>query len=60
MKMGSDILTNAAGMFNAVAYYVKAAISLIVSNPVLLGGSAILLLTVGKSVKLGRIASYKG
>ncbi len=56
----NDILTNAAGVFNAAAYYFKAAVSLLVSNPYFLGFSIILLLTAGKSVKLGRIVSAKG
>lgn len=55
-----DILTNAAGVFNAAAYYFKASVAFLVSNPVLLGGSLLLLLTAGKSLKLGRIVSAKG
>lgn len=58
--MGSDVLNNAAGLFGAVVYYIKSGIALAVSNPILLGGTMLLLLTVGKSVKIGRIASYKG
>lgn len=56
----SDILTNAAGVFNATAYYFKSAVALVVSNPVFLGATVILLLTAGKSLRLGRIVSAKG
>lgn len=56
----NSILDSAAGVFNAAAYYFKAAIALLVSNPLLLGGSVLLLLTAGKSLKLGRIVSAKG
>lgn len=56
----NNILENAAGMFNAAAYYFKASVSLLVSNPYLLGFSVLLLLTAGKSLKLGRIVSAKG
>jgi hypothetical protein len=55
-----DVITNLAGVFNAVAYYIKSAVALLVSNPYMLGFSVILLLTAGKSVKLGRIVSAKG
>ncbi|MBR0596591.1 hypothetical protein [Sinanaerobacter chloroacetimidivorans] len=56
----NDILTNAAGVFNAAAYYFKSAVALLVSNPYFLGFSVVLLLTAGKSLKLGRIVSAKG
>ena len=56
----NDILTNAAGVFNAAAYYFKAAVAFLVSNPILLGGSLLLLLTAGKSLKIGRIFSARG
>jgi hypothetical protein len=55
-----NILENAAGVFNAAAYYFKAGVALVVSNPLFLGATIILLLTAGKSLKLGRIVSAKG
>lgn len=56
----NDVITNLGGVFNSVAYYIKASVSLLVSNPYMLGFSIILLLTAGKSLKLGRIVSAKG
>jgi len=56
----NNVLENFAGMFNAFAYYFKSAISFLVSNPYMLGFSVILLLSAGKSMKLGKIVSAKG
>lgn len=44
----------------AAASYFIAAVSLAVSNPIFLGFTVVLLLTAGKSLKLGRIFSAKG
>lgn len=55
-----SILNSAASTFNAVATYIKYAIGLLVSNPILLAASVFLLLTAGKSLKLGRLVSAKG
>ncbi len=56
----NNVLENAAGVFNAVAYYIKASIAFLVSNPLLLGASLFLIGTAGKSLKLGRVVSAKG
>lgn len=55
-----SILNTTASTFNAVGTYIKYAIGLVVSNPILLGASVLLLLTAGKSIKLGRLVSAKG
>ena len=51
--------TMAAGI-GAAVYYFKAAVALAVSNPIFLGFTVVLLLTAGKSMKIGRIISAKG
>ena len=51
--------TMAAGM-GAAVYYFKSAVALAVSNPIFLGFTVVLLLTAGKSLKIGRIVSAKG
>lgn len=56
----NDVMTNAAGIFNAVAYYIKASVSFLVSNPLYLGASLLVIGTAGKSLKLGRMFSFKG
>lgn len=57
--MGNLFETIASGL-GAAVYYFKAAVSLAVSNPYFLGFTVILLLTAGKSLKLGRVVSAKG
>lgn len=56
----SNILDTFASGLAAGVYYFKAAVALAVSNPLLLGFTMILLLTAGKSLKLGRLVSAKG
>lgn len=58
--MNNNILNNAAGGFNAAIYFFKSAVAFVTSNPYVLGGTLLLLLTAGKSLKLGRIVSAKG
>lgn len=55
-----NILNNMAAAFNAAAYYFVSAISLAVSNKYFLGFTILLLLTAGKSLKVGRLLSAKG
>lgn len=55
-----NILNNMAAAFNAAAYYFVSAISLAVSNKYFLGFTILLLLTAGKSLKIGRLLSAKG
>lgn len=45
---------------SAGASYFIAAVSLAVSNPLFLGFTVIMLLSAGKSLKLGRLFSAKG
>lgn len=54
------ILNNAAAVFNAVAYYIASAISLVVSNKYFLGATVLLILTAGKSFSIGKIVKAKG
>lgn len=56
----NNILKNAAAIFNAVAYYIASAISLVVSNKYFLGATVLLILTAGKSFSIGRIVKAKG
>lgn len=44
----------------AAASYFIAAVSLAVSNPLFLGLTVLMLISAGKSLKLGRIFSIKG
>lgn len=55
-----NILNTFVSGLAAAVYYFKAAVSLSVSNPYFLGFTIILLLTAGKSLKLGRLVSAKG
>lgn len=56
-----DTMINAVmKAITAAASYFIAAVSLAVSNPIFLGGTILLLLSAGKSLKLGRIFSAKG
>ena len=56
----NEIMNNLGGVFNAATYYFKAAVALATKNPLFLGFTIILLLSAGKSAKLGRIVSVKG
>jgi hypothetical protein len=56
----NDLVTNVGGGISAAAYYFKAAVSLAVSNPWFLGLTVMLLLSSGKSLKLGKALSVKG
>ena len=55
-----SVLNSAASMFNAFATYVKYAVSFVVSNPLILGLSVLAIIGLNKSVKFGRLVSYKG
>lgn len=57
--MGNLVESIAQGI-GAAVYYFKAAVALAVSNPVFLGFTIVLLLSAGKSLKLGRVVSAKG
>ena len=59
MKMG-DLTNNAISGISAGIYYFKSAVSLLVSNPWFQGLSVIMLLSAGKSFKIGRVVSAKG
>lgn len=48
-----------SGLASAV-YYFKEAVKLATSNPYFLGFTIILLLTAGKSLKIGKLVSAKG
>ena len=52
--MGNDILNTFIGLFNAITFFVKSAISFITSSPWLLGFVVIVLLTAGSGVSVGR------
>ena len=54
-----NILDNITSLLAAVVYYVKAAVSVLVSNKYLMAGSLLLLLTAGKSFNIGKLISYK-
>lgn len=56
----NSIVNSAAGAINAAAKYFTAAVSLAVSNPFFLGFTVILLISAGKSLKLGKVISVKG
>lgn len=55
-----NILNTFVSGLAAGVYYFKAAVSLAVSNPYFLGFTIVLLLTAGKSLKIGRLISAKG
>lgn len=55
-----NIINNMAKVFNAVAYYLMSAISLVTSNKYFLGLTVLMLLMVGKSFKVGRLVSARG
>ena len=46
-------------VLGAVFYYIKAAIALVTSNVYFLGFTIVLLLAVGKSLKIGKLISAK-
>lgn len=54
----SNILNTITSLLVAVVYYIKTAVSILTSNVYLMVGSLLLILTVGKSFKLGNIFSY--
>lgn len=56
----STLWNNFVGVFAAVAYYVKAAISVLTSNPVLLVVSIFMLLMIGKSFSIGNLVKARG
>lgn len=56
----ATIWNNFIELFAAVAYYIKAAISVLVSNPYLLIFSVFLLLTAGKSLQIGSLVKARG
>lgn len=56
----NELVTNVGSAVSAAAYYFKAAVSLAVSNPVFLGLTVLLMLSAGKSLKLGKVFSVKG
>lgn len=56
----SSLLDTTISTLNAIGYYIKSAVSLLVSNPYLLGFSVILILTVGKSLKVGSLLNVRG
>ena len=51
----NDVLETLSSFF----YLIRAGIASITSSPVLLAGSIILLLTAGKSLKLGKLFEFK-
>ena len=54
------LVTNVISAISAAAYYFRAAISLAVSNPWFLGLTVLMLLSAGKSLKIGKIFAVKG
>lgn len=56
----NNMVDTFAGGLAAAVYYFKSFVALAVSNPYFLGFTGILLLTAGKSLKIGRIVSAKG
>ena len=56
----STIWDNFVDLFAALAYYVKAAVAVLVGNPVLLIVSVFLLLTAGKSLSVGSLLKARG
>ncbi len=54
-----SVVNNFWEVLNAVFYYIKAAISLVTSNIYFLGLTIILIMAVGKSLKIGKIISAK-
>lgn len=62
--MNENLVTSAANSalsaVDAVLYYFKSAVSALTSNKTILLASIFLLLTMGKSVSLGKNVKYKG
>ena len=62
--MNSNLVTSAANSalsaVDTVLYYFKSAVSALTSNKTILLASVFLLLTMGKSVSLGKNVKYKG
>ena len=62
--MNENLVTSAANSalsaVDAVLYYFKSAVSALTSNKTILLASVFLLLTMGKSVSLGKNVKYKG
>ncbi len=62
--MNNNILSSAAssalGTVDAILYYFKAAVSALTQNRTLLLASVFLLLTMNKSISLGKNLKYKG
>ena len=56
----NELTNNAMSGINAGIYYFKSAVSLLVSNPWFLGLSIVMLMSAGKSFKIGRVVSAKG
>jgi len=55
----NTVVSNFWEVLNAVFYYIKSAISLVTSNVYFLGLTIILIMAVGKSLKIGKIISAK-
>lgn len=56
----NNLVENLVGAASAGAYYFKSAVSLAVKNPVFLGITVLMLLSGGKSIKIGKSISAKG
>lgn len=56
----NELVTNVGSGISAAVYYFKAAVSLAVSNPWFLGITVLMLLSAGKSLKLGKVFSVRG
>ena len=59
--MGNQVLNTTAGLFSAVAFFLKSAIAFVTSNPLLLGFTVVVLLTANLQARVGRSGvSFKG
>jgi hypothetical protein len=56
----NELTNNVFTGISAGIYYFKSAVSLLVSNPWFLGLSVLMLLSAGKSFKIGKILDAKG
>ena len=54
------LMNDFMAMLSAIFYYVKAAVSMAVSNKWFMGVTMFLLLTNNKSLKIGKLFGYKG
>lgn len=55
----NNIINSFSSLLAAGTYYIKAAVALLVSNKYLMAMSVMLLLTMGKSINIGKLLSYK-